>query len=67
MEKVSLKGLNLDGLPKTHATKNRGSLLLIDRKDYNLERVTNQISDMLTDLIEGDIDSFTVEVKERAW
>jgi hypothetical protein len=53
------------GIPATGETKNRNSLLIINRDDYDLDRITRQMSDMLTDLLENTIDTFTVDVKTR--
>ena len=55
------------GIPATGQSKNRHSFLIIDRNDYDLERITNQMSDMLTDLLENTIDTFTVDVNRWDW
>ena len=60
---------NLDRskLHETKKNKNRSTLLIIDRENYNLDKITRQISDMLTDLLEDRIDSITIDVKRRTW
>lgn len=64
-----LSGLDFSksGIPKTSTNKNRQATLIINRKDYNLEQITNQLSDLLTDLLEDTIDTIVIDVKDRTW
>ena len=55
------------GIPTTGGTKNRHSFLRINRYEYDLDRITLQMSDMLADLLENTIDTFTIDQYPKDW
>lgn len=42
-------------------SNHKNSILQINRSDYNLDNITEEITNLLTDLLQGDIDEFMVE------
>ena len=60
---------NLDKskIHETKKNKNRSALLVVDRGAYDLDKITHELSDLLTDLLEDRIDSITIDAKNRTW